>query len=204
MAGDGGKFDVTELIAWLYEEIDRTSALVPKRYALTPDAFALFREAYNDLELRRVNPANSSALQNVWGKSEGRIGKLAINLHRIEAVFKGQLPSQLIDHHTMSAAISLTYFYAQQVQALYALLGGDDSLSPMLAKVLDIAERKGDWVTAREVQLAFTLKKRPKAEVIRQWFKELAELSLGTTQGEGRQVKFCSQCSQFVDDLTTA
>ena len=58
-------------------------------------------------------------------------------------------------------------------------------------------------VTARDVQLGFTLKKRPKAEVVRQWFKELVELDLGTTQGQGRQVKFCSQCSQNVDGLTT-
>ncbi len=73
----------------------------------------------------------------------------------------------------------------------------------MLAKVLDIAKRKGDWVTARDVQLGFTLKKRPKAEVVRQWFKELEQLHLGTIQGQGRQVKFCSQCSQNVNGLTT-
>jgi hypothetical protein len=204
MVSDGGKFDLTELIAWLYEELDRTSALAPKQYSLTPDAFQLFCEAYNSLERRRIEPATTPAMQNVWGKSEGRIGKLAINLHRIEAVFLGQLPSEVIERHTIRAAIALTYFSAQQVQALYAMLGGGDSLPPMLAKVIEVAERKGDWVTARDVQLAFTLKKRPKAEVVRQWFKELAELNLGTTQGQGRQVKFCSQCSQNVDGLTTA
>jgi hypothetical protein len=117
-------------------------------------------------ELRRVNPANSSAMQNVWGKSEGRIGKLAINLHRIEAVFTGQLPSQLIGRHTMSAAISLTYFYAEQVQALYALLGGDDSLPPMLAKVLDIAERKGNWIIAKDVQLSLNRRNLYTARVL--------------------------------------
>jgi len=107
----------------------------------------------------------------------------------------------------------VTYFSAQQVQALYAMLGGENSLPPMLAKVLDIAERKGDWVTARDVQFGFTLKKRPKAETVRQWFAELEALNLGTTQGEGRRVKFrldpqppeqlCGQCGQNVDGLTT-
>ena len=213
MVPDGGKFDLTELIAWLYEEIDRTSASAPKQYSLTPDAHLLFCEAYNSLERRRIEPATTPAMQNVWGKSEGRIGKLAINLHRIEAVFKGQLPSPLIERHTIKAAIALTYFSAQQVQALYAMLGGENSLPPMLAKVLDIAERKGDWVTARDVQFGFTLKKRPKAETVRQWFAELEALNLGTTQGEGRRVKFrldpqppeqlCGQCGQNVDGLTT-
>jgi hypothetical protein len=190
MVGDGGKFEVTELIAWLYEEIERTSAFAPKRYVLTPDAFSLFRDAYNDLELRRVNPANSSAMQNVWGKSEGRIGKIAINLHRLEAVFKGQLPSERIDHHTMSAAIALTYFYAQQVQALYAMLDGDDSLSPMLSKVLDIAERKGDWITAKDVQMSLSKKQRRNSEDVRRWFKQLAELGQGIVAGQGRSLKF--------------
>ena len=203
MVPDGGKFDLTELIAWLYEELDKTSALAPKQYSLSPNAFKLFCEAYNSLERRRIDPATTPAMQNVWGKSEGHIGKLAINLHRIEAVFQGQLPSPTLCRDTIRGAIALSYFSAQQVQAIYTMLGSEDSLPPMLAKVLDIAERKGDWVTARDVQLGFTLKKRPKAEVVRQWFKELVELDLGTTQGQGRQVKFCSQCSQNVDGLTT-
>ncbi len=128
MVPDGGKFDLTELITWLYEELDRTSELAPKKYALTPDAFKLFCEAYNSLEQRRIDPATTPAMQNVWGKSEGRIGKLAIDLHRTEAVFKGQLPSELIERHTIKAAIALTYFSAQQVQAIYTMLGGQDSL----------------------------------------------------------------------------
>jgi hypothetical protein len=190
MVPDGGKFDLTELIAWLYEEIDRTSALAPKQYSLTPDAFKLFCEAYNELEQRRIDPATTPAMQNVWGKSEGRIGKMAINLHRIEAVFKGQLPSPLIERHTIKAAIALTYFSAQQVQALYAMLGGGDSLPPMLAKVIEMAERKGDWITSKDVQSCFNSKNRPRPETIRQWFKELQVLSLGTTEGSGRYLKF--------------
>ena len=67
-------------------------------------------------------------MQNVWGKSEGRIGKIAINLHRTEAAFKGEIPSELIERHTIKAAIALTYFSAQQVQAIYTKLGGEDSL----------------------------------------------------------------------------
>ena len=190
MVPDGGKFDLTELIAWLYEEIDRTSELAPKKYALTPDAFKLFCEAYNELEQRRIDPATTPAMQNVWGKSEGRIGKIAINLHRTEAAFKGEIPSELIERHTIKAAIALAYFSAQQVQAIYTMLGGEDSLPPMLAKVLDIAERKGDWVTAKDVRYSCSSKNRPRPETVRQWFKELVELGIGVTEGKGRQLKF--------------
>ena len=190
MVPDGGKFDLTELIAWLYEEIDRTSALAPKKYALTPDAFKLFCEAYNSLERRRIDPGTSPAMQNVWGKSEGRIGKLAINLHRIEAAFLGQPPSPTIGRNTIKAAIALTYFSAQQVQAIYAMLGGENSLPPKLAKVIEVAERKGDWVTAKDVRYSCSSTNRPRPETVRQWFKELVELGIGVTEGEGRQLKF--------------
>ena len=190
MVPDGGKFDLTELIAWLYEELDKTSALAPKQYFLTPDAFKLFCEAYNSLERKRIDPATTPAMQNVWGKSEGRIGKLAINLHRIEAVFLGQLPSPTIGRDTIRGALALSYFSAQQVQAIYTMLGSENSLPPMLAKVLDIAERKGDWVTAKDVRYSCSSKNRPRPETVRQWFKELVELGIGVTQGEGRQLKF--------------
>ncbi len=196
MVPDGGKFDLTELIAWLYEELDRTSELAPKKYALTPDAFKLFCEAYNSLEQRRIDPATTPAMQNVWGKSEGRIGKLAIDLHRTEAVFKGEIPSELIERHTIKAAIALTYFSAQQVQAIYTMLGPCDSLPPMLARVLDIAERKSDWISAKDVQLNFSYKSRPKPETVRQWFAELDKLNLGTTEGKGRKLKFKSRQSR--------
>ena len=87
------------------------------------------------------------------------------------------------------------------------MLGGENSLSPMLAKVLDIAGRKGDWVTARDVQFSFSTKKRPKAETIRQWFLELQALDLGKVQGTGRQIKFiwehCEQREQFVSPTLT-
>ena len=190
MNADGGKFDISSLIAWLYEEIDKTSAQAPTKYALTPDAFELFCAAYNQLEQLRISPSTSPAMQNVWGKSEGRIGKLAIDLHRIEAVLAGQLPSPLINRNTVKAAIALTYFYAQQVQALYAMLGDELALSPMLAKVIELAERKGDWIKTKDVQFAFSAKKRPKPETIRQWFKELVELGQGVTDGQGRSQKF--------------
>jgi hypothetical protein len=204
MVPDGGKFDLTELIAWLYEEINRTSALAPKQYSLAPDAFQLFCEAYNELERRRIEPATTPAMQNVWGKSEGRIGKLAINLHRIEAAMARKIPSPIIDRHTIKAAIALTYFGAQQVQALYAMLGGGDSLPPMLARVLDIAERKGDWISAKDIQLNFPYKSRPQPETVRQWFAELDKLNLGTTQGEGRKLKFKNrQSRQTVGSLPT-
>ena len=209
MVPDGGKFDLTELIAWLYEELDRTSSSAPKKYALTPDAFKLFCEAYNSLEQRRIDPATTPAMQNVWGKSEGRIGKIAINLHRTEAVFKGEIPSELIERHTIKAAIALTYFSAQQVQAIYTMLGPSDSLPPMLARVLDIAERKGDWITSKDVQSCFNSKNRPRPETIRQWFKELQTLSLGTTEGSGRYLKFLLNnqsglSGQQVDSKSTA
>jgi Protein of unknown function (DUF3987) len=193
MKADGGSFDLTGLIEGLYEEIDRTNEIAPTQYRLSRDAFELFCSAYNHLEKQRIDITTNSAMQNAWGKSPGRIGKLAINLHRIKAAMAKEIPSSIIDRDTIEAAISLTYFYARQVQALYMTLEDEQALPPMLAKVIEVAIRKGTWVRTRDVQFAFSTKKRPSPETIRQWFKELVELGQGITNGRGRSLSFLYQ-----------
>ncbi len=202
MTDYGGKFDLSELMAWLYEELDRTAPLAPSEYRLTDDAFKLFCEAYNDLEKRRVDVTTTPAMQNVWGKSEGRIGKLAIDLHRISAAMNREIPSEIIDRDTISSAIAGTYFYAQQVQALYTTLGDEQALSPMLAKVIDLAERKGDWIKASDVYLNITKSKRPNGGTVRQWFRELVTLNKGEVRGQGRSLEF--RFNPKLDNLDTS
>ena len=202
MTDYGGKFDLSELMAWLYEELDRTAPLAPSEYRLTDDAFKLFCEAYNDLEKRRVDVTTTPAMQNVWGKSEGRIGKLAIDLHRLKAAMARKIPSPIIDRDTIQGAIAGTYFYAQQVQALYTTLGDEQALSPMLAKVIEIAERKGDWIKASDVYLNITKSKRPNGKTVRQWFRELVMLNKGEVRGQGRSLEF--RFNPKLDNLDTS
>jgi hypothetical protein len=129
-------------------------------------------------------------MKSVWGKSEGRIGKLAINLHVINSLMNGQTPSEEIPVEVVRAALKLTKFYAQQVQSLYTQFSDPDSLAPHLANVIQMAQRKDDWLKASDVYLSITKKHRPSGETVRQWFGELVLMGKGEVRGNGRSLQF--------------
>jgi len=186
MSVDGGSYDLTNLLADLYRQVD---ALPATTYRLSPEAFRLFCKAYNRLEEKRVSD-RLEGMQAVWGKSEGRIGKLAVNLHVIHALINGETPSEEISAEFIQAAIILTKYYAQQVQSLYTKFSDPDALAPHLANVIQLAQRKGDWIKPADVYLSITKKHRPTSEKVRDWFGELVLMGKGEVKGEGRNLNF--------------
>jgi hypothetical protein len=185
MYADGGKYETTELLTDLYRKID---ALPPTEYRLSPKAFNLFCKAYNRLEeLRASDPLEG--MQSVWGKSEGRIGKLAVNLHVVHSLMKGEIPSKEIPVEMVRIAISLTKFYAFQVQSLYTQFSDPDALAPQLVKVIELSRKKG-WLKASDVYLSITKARRPSGETVREWFAELVAMEKGEVRGQGRSLQF--------------
>lgn len=185
MSADGGKYDLSELLTNLYRRID---ALPPTEYRLSPKAFSLFCKAYNRLEELRVGE-RLEGMQSVWGKSEGRIGKLAVNLHVIHALMNGKIPSEEISVEMVRIAINLTKFYAQQVQSLYTQFSEPDALAPQLVKVIELSRKKG-WLKASDVYLSITKAHRPSGETVREWFGELVAMGKGEVKGLGRSLQF--------------
>jgi hypothetical protein len=185
MYADGGKYETTELLTDLYRRID---ALPPTEYRLSPKAFNLFCKAYNRLEeLRASDPLEG--MQSVWGKSEGRIGKLAVNLHVVHSLMKGEIPSEEIPVEMVRIAISLTKFYAFQVQSLYTQFSDPDADAPQLVKVIELSRKKG-WLKASDVYLSITKARRPSGETVREWFCELVAMRKGEVRGQGRSLQF--------------
>lgn len=82
------------MLADLYQKIDKLPSLA---YKLSPDAKRYFLDCRNKIDKRRVNDPNP-AMRAVWGKTEGRIGKIAINLHVIWELLAGRTPSELISN----------------------------------------------------------------------------------------------------------
>ncbi|AFZ15736.1 hypothetical protein Cri9333_4981 (plasmid) [Crinalium epipsammum PCC 9333] len=187
MPDDGGDIDLHLMLARLYENIDKLPATT---YRLSPEAFQYFRGQYNKLEQKRVNDPNPG-MRTVWGKTEGRIGKLAINLHVIHELMNGRTPSEVIPLDIIKKAVRLAKFYCHQVQAMYSEFSSG-SLAPHLAKIIQLCERKQRAVTPKEISLTFPHSKRPKAEVVKIWFNELAAMGLGNVEGKGRLVEFSS------------
>ncbi len=65
-------------------------------------------------------------------------------------------------------------------------------LSPELQSIVEFAEKKADWITARQVRSGVRLFKNSGAntEVIREHFLELANLGIGTVDGDGINARY--------------
>lgn len=197
MNADGGSFDLTPQLADLYEKVD---ALPPTTYRLDREGFQYFCKIYNQLEQLRVD-APSQGMRAVWGKSEGRIGKLAVNLHVIHELIAGRQPSETIPKARIVEAAKLTQFYAKQVEAMHINFADPDALAPHLTNVINMSRTKG-WLKASDVYLSITKTRRPDPATVRGWFNELVQMGRGQTKGTGKSLQFHWQDLPSESDLS--
>lgn len=159
MSVDDGDFDLTPLLASLYEKVNQ---LPPMEYMPEREAFKYYCAVYNELERRRVFDP-SPAMSAVWGKAEGRISKIATNLHVIHELMAGRIPGQLIPKARYVEATQITLFSIQQVFGLYNELGEADALTTHLTKVIDLSRKRvglvpgmSSWATTVNLVLILT------------------------------------------------
>jgi len=177
-------FDISDLLTGIYGKINQFPAA---EYRLDTRAFRVFKRCYDELEQQRVNEANP-ALRAVYGKTAGRIGKIALNLHLIDAAVANLQPDQLVSEATIRRAIAISKLAIDQIKALYCEFGGDE-LTGNLAKVVELSRRKGE-LKARDVQRSFDKANCPSPATVRQWFAQLTEQSYGTLNGSGTGLTF--------------
>jgi Protein of unknown function (DUF3987) len=185
---DTGSLNITPMLAALYKNID---ILKPTLYKLDSDAKKYFIKTYNELEQLRVS-ATTPGMEMYWGKTAGRIGKLALNIHIIKHAFEGVYPPLDIPLETVMAAKKLAYFYANQVMAMYIKLSDSDAAAPNLDRILKIAAKKGtgNWITATDVNIGKKSKYRTPTSQVREWFNQLEKLGKGETKVERGVLKF--------------
>jgi CRISPR-associated protein Cmr3 len=192
---ESGSIELTPLLSSLYEKIDN---LTPQIYKLSKEAWILFHQEYKRLESKRIQSANqSTGLSSCYGKAEGRMARLALNLHLIWEVMSGNTPNEFISIDVLRKAISLNRFYLAQVVSMYSEFHAENSLAPHLLKVVQMAQKK-ERLKVRDVQHSIPTKNRPKAEIVRTWFGELAAMGRGVIQGMGRSIEFVVN---FVEDV---
>jgi hypothetical protein len=203
----------------LYEAID---ALPKIEFVLEKSrAFRHFMQVYNQLEQKRVNDP-LPAMRTVWGKTEGRIGKIAINLQVIKNWADEVEPSnpeyRIITLETIQAATEIALFGANQFASLYTQfgVGGSLGVSASLSRCIELSRNawkqgKDGWIKAKDVQLNFDKKDRPDPGEVRTWFEQIAAMKLaqgkGELSGSGRSLKFrwidSTQLSQTVGESPT-
>jgi Protein of unknown function (DUF3987) len=162
--------------------------LEPRKYSLTPGAFAHFKKAYDNLERERQREVNP-ALQAALGKLAGRVGKIALCLHLLDAAVNFKLPADQVDEATIRRACRITRLSLNELRAIYAKCDPLDLLTPVLARIIELSKRRGE-ISAREVSQGLPPKGKPCTAEIRRLFSTLAAQGWGEVSGTGKAIAF--------------
>ncbi|PIG93725.1 DUF3987 domain-containing protein [Gloeocapsopsis sp. IPPAS B-1203] len=188
--------DIVEELKWFYKRIDRQPVLELK---LSREAFKLYQEYYNQLEQHKFH--SYGALANVYAKHEGLTGRLALNLHVLFELDK-QPKNQFIygvdidttvSGETMAKAIKLSMFYINEFKAMFSSLR--EELAPELVRILEVCEKKGGSISARDVIRSYDKQKGVTTKEVVSRFEQLAKLNYGTLSKAGRTITFTQTTS---------
>ncbi len=191
LPSDFDNWDISEMLTDYYRTI---AAYEPTQYRLSGEAFAAFQRLYNELEQRRENEPNQ-ALRAVIGKTAGRIGKVALCLHLLDAAVAGALPAAEVSTNTITKAAAIAALAIEQIRSIYSECDPEDRQNPVMAKIVELSRRKGA-VSARDVAMALPKQRRAKTTEIRLMFVELAAEGFGEVTGEGSAIAFAAYPEQ--------
>jgi hypothetical protein len=179
----------------LYEYYRVIADTEPQSYRMDDAAFDYFAECCKSLDEERVSSYydGKHALSAAIGKMAGRIAKIALIIHLIESACAYELAPDLeVGIATVHKAALIAELSLEQIRAIYQNAGGDgENLSPILAKIIQISQRKGA-IDARAASQGLTPKQRGGAKPadIRQMFITLAGDGYGEVCGTGTKITF--------------
>jgi hypothetical protein len=173
---DGGRFDLTPMLADLYQKIDALPAIF---FEFDREAKEYHRTFTLACHRRRIVEPKQG-LRGALGKMPEKVGKLATTIHALTCVFNGQQVTNHIPRSAVEAAVKFVKFAADQVASLYTEFSDRTALAPNLAKILLAAERNGGAISIRDAQKnLFRSNQRPTAQTVREWFSELEQMKYG-------------------------
>jgi hypothetical protein len=182
-------FDITEMMESIYEEFDKRAKEI-RHYRLSNDAYRYYKKVYDKCEMIRADVSTKSSMSYVWGKTEGRIGKIAMVLHELESIANGEeRSSDYVSVETLKRAVKWATFTAYQIESLYDE-SDENKASTVLGKVMELAERKGDWIAPRDILINISKKLKANSATVIDWFNQLVEMGHGEIQKTGRTTKF--------------
>jgi hypothetical protein len=184
---DSGRFDLTPMLADLYQKIDALPAIC---FEFDQEAKTYHRTFTLKCHERRVYEESKQGLRGALGKMPEKVGKLATIIHALTCIFNNQQVTNHIPRSAVEAAAKFVKFTADQVASLYTEFSNRQALASSLAKIVLLAERNGGITSVRQVSKSFTSKLRPDNQQIREWFAELAAMDYGEVTSKGRVISF--------------
>jgi 5S rRNA maturation endonuclease (ribonuclease M5) len=173
---DGGRFDLTPMLADLYQKIDALPAIF---FEFDREAKEYHRTFTLACHRRRIAEPKQG-LRGALGKMPEKVGKLATTIHALTCVFNGQQVTNHIPRSAVEAAVKFVKFAADQVASLYTEFSDRTALAPNLTKILLAAERKSGTISVRDAQKnLFRSSQRPSTQTVREWFSELEQMGYG-------------------------
>jgi hypothetical protein len=174
---DTGRFDLTPMLADLYQKIDALPAIC---FEFDQEAKTYHRTFTLKCHKRRVYQESKQGLRGALGKMPEKVGKLATIIHALTCIFNDQQVTNHIPRSAVEAAVKFVKFAADQVTTLYTEFSNQSALAPNLMKIIQAAELQGGKITVREARDILRVKQqRPTVQTVREWFSELQKMKHG-------------------------
>ncbi|PSB49226.1 DNA primase [Cyanosarcina cf. burmensis CCALA 770] len=178
-------------LQWLYEELEK---LPEADYSLDREAKVLF-QGWNHALVNAEIEETHFGLSLVYAKIESYTARIALWLHIVNAVLRGDTPAPSIDGETMQHAIEIASFYLWQHKLIHAHNAPNRQLEGLFLKVQTQAEKfftkcsKG--VGASFLKTRINALKNWAVEKIRcSIFQPLAAAGHGRIEGEGSEMVY--------------
>lgn len=188
---DYGGNALKEKLRWLYGEL----GLLPEAdYLLSHEAKVLF-QGWNHTLINAEIEEPHYGLSLVYAKIEAYTARIALWLHLVNAVLRGEKPKAAISGETMQNAIEIASFYLWQHKLIHAHNSPTRKLEGIFLKVQTLAEKffskSGKGMGASFAKSRINSLKNWVVEKIRcTVFKTLADTGHGQTQGEGTDMVY--------------
>ena len=177
-------------LGWLYQKL---SKIKPSDYFISDAAKRLF-QAWNHHLVYEVITEKNNAIALVYAKIESYTARLALWLHIVNHVARGEKPPCTVSGETMRAAIDIASFYLSQYKLILAHTGNSNKLEGNLLKIQNQAEKyyknKNQGVGASFLKTRINSLKKMTTDMIRGFFHKLVEAGLGIIQGVGSKMVY--------------
>jgi len=180
-----------EKLQWLYGELEK---LPEADYLLSHEAKVLFQGWNHTLVNAEIEEVHFG-LSLVYAKIESYTARLALWLHLVNALLRGEKPLPVIEGETMQHAIEIASFYLWQHKLIHAHNAPNRQLEGIFLKVQTQAEKFfakcGKGISASFLKTRINALKSWMVEKIRNSiFKTLAAVGHGRIEGEGSDMVY--------------